>query len=235
MESKIYINNSNIADAVMFQLDKIDNGFTEEELNNVNELVINYDNENESGFTFLSELLKLPKLQSLTIRNAYIYDDNFSIFYKLKDLVNLTFENCTFQDADLIAHINLVELALYNCPLDSYSFVSLITSLKKLTIVKGKASFKLLNVLTNLEYLQLTGSEIFHLDEYKLFNIKYLYIDHTNIKDLSFVKNISSLKSLSIDEEQYRNNKDLVNELINRNIEVLQDTLIPYSGDNHES
>ena len=53
MENLIYIENENLANYIMFKLNKIDNGFTEEELNKITEVVIDYNNENESSFVFL--------------------------------------------------------------------------------------------------------------------------------------------------------------------------------------
>ena len=42
METIIHIENENLANYIMFKLDKIDNGFTEEELNQITEVVIDY-------------------------------------------------------------------------------------------------------------------------------------------------------------------------------------------------
>ena len=93
MENLIYIENENLANYIMFKLDKIDNGFTEEELNKITEVVIDYNNENESSFVFLKELLKLKNLKIITLRNGYIFNNNFSIFLSLNNLSEFVFEN----------------------------------------------------------------------------------------------------------------------------------------------
>ena len=36
--------------------------------------------EKDSSFVFLEELLKLNKIKTLTLRNGYIYNDNYNIF-----------------------------------------------------------------------------------------------------------------------------------------------------------
>ena len=76
----ISIQNENLAIQVMFQLDKEENQFEEEELFKIEEVVIDYQEEEDSSFLFLEELLKLKHLKRLTLRNGYIFNDNYSIF-----------------------------------------------------------------------------------------------------------------------------------------------------------
>ena len=52
----INIENKNLANYIMFKIDKIGNNFTEQDLNQITEVVIDYNNESESGFVFLEEL-----------------------------------------------------------------------------------------------------------------------------------------------------------------------------------
>ena len=78
METIINIENENLANYIMFKLDKVDNGFTEEELNKITEVVINYNNETDSSFVFLEELSKLKNLKTITLRNGYIFNDNYN-------------------------------------------------------------------------------------------------------------------------------------------------------------
>ena len=81
MGNMIKIENDNLANYVMFKLDKLENEFTEDELNQIIEIVINYEDETDSSFIFLEELLKLKKLKSITLRNGNIYNDNYNIFF----------------------------------------------------------------------------------------------------------------------------------------------------------
>ena len=56
MNDNVTINNKNIANYIMFKLDKTTNSFSADELSQITELVIDYNNENESNFVFLNEL-----------------------------------------------------------------------------------------------------------------------------------------------------------------------------------
>ena len=67
MNENVTINNTNIANYIMFKLDKTNNSFSADELSQITELVIDYNNENESNFVFLNELLKLTELKKLTL------------------------------------------------------------------------------------------------------------------------------------------------------------------------
>jgi len=102
METIIDIKNENLANYIMFKLDKIDNGFTEQELNQITDVVIDYNEESESSFAFLEELMKLKNLKTITLRNGYIFNDNYNIFLNLKSLSEFVFESCEFENADLI-------------------------------------------------------------------------------------------------------------------------------------
>ena len=125
MENIINIENQNLANYIMFKLDKINNGFTEKELNSIIEVVIDYNDETASSFIFLEELSKLKNLKTITLRNGYIFNDNYNIFLKLNNLSEFVFENCEFENADLIASLKLKSLSLINCKIENYSFINI--------------------------------------------------------------------------------------------------------------
>lgn len=56
METIINIKNENLANYVMFKLDKINNGFTEEELSKITEVVIDYNNAFDRDFYLINLL-----------------------------------------------------------------------------------------------------------------------------------------------------------------------------------
>lgn len=234
METIINIENENLANYIMFKLDKMDNGFTEEELNNITEVVIDYNNESDSSFVFLEELLKLKNLKTITLRNGYIFNDNFNIFLYLNNLSEFVFENCEFENADLISSINLKALSLINCKIESYSFINVLENLEELTIVNGQIELKKLNRLNNLKYLQLSYSNVFENIDLNINALEELYIDNTNINNFNFLNNLLNLKRISIDEKQYNNNQELFNNLIKRNILVLNENMVEFSGENNE-
>ena len=122
----IQINNVNLADIIMFKLDKIDNEFTQEELNQITEIVIDLSMEDDSVFVILKEVIKLKQLQLITIRNASFENDDFSYLLQLTNLKGIVFENCEFENADLIASLFVQSLSLINCNIANYSFVNVI-------------------------------------------------------------------------------------------------------------
>ena len=234
MKEIIYIENENLANYIMFKLDKIDNGFTEEELKEIIEVVIDYNNEADSSFVFLEELRKLKNLKAITLRNGFIFNDNYNIFLKLSNLTEFVFENCEFENADLITSLKLNSLSLINCEIENYSFVNILTNLEELTIINGKVDFKNLNILSNLKYLQISYSDIMDNTELNITKLEELYIDNTNINSFNFLNNLSHLKRISIDEKQYSNNKDLFDNLIKKDILVLNENMVEFGGESDE-
>ncbi len=234
MENIITIENENLANYIMFKLDKIDNGFTEQELNRIADVVIDYNNETDSSFVFLEELSKLKNLKTITLRNGYIFNDNYNIFLKLNHLSEFVFENCEFENANLITSLKLKSLSLINCKIESYSFINIFENLKELSIINGIVEIEKLNMLNCLKYLQISYSNIIDKTELNINTLEELYIDNTNINSFSFLNNLLHLKRISIDEKQYINNKYLFDNLIKRNILVLNENMVEFGGENNE-
>ena len=234
MKEIINIENENLANYIMFKLDKVDNGFTEEELNKITDVVIDYNNEADSSFVFLEELRKLKNLKTITLRNGFIFNDNYNIFLKLNNLSEFVFENCEFENADLIASLKLKSLSLINCKIENYSFLNIIMNLEELIIINGTVDLKIINMLNNLTYLQISYSNIIDGSELNISKLEELYIDNTNINNFDFLNNLINLKRISIDEKQYNDNKDVFNNLIKKNILVLNENMGEFGGESNE-
>lgn len=234
MKEIINIENENLANYIMFKLDKVDNGFTEEELNKITDVVIDYNSETDSSFIFLEELKKIKSLKTITLRNGYVFNDNYNIFLKLNYLSEFVFENCEFENADLIASLKLKSLSLINCKIENYSFLNIIMNLEELTIINGTVDLKIINMLNNLTYLQISYSNIIDGSELNISKLEELYIDNTNINNFDFLNNLINLKRVSIDEKQYNDNKDLFNNLIKKNILVLNENMGEFGGESNE-
>ena len=234
MESYITIKNENIANYVMFVLDKLDNEFTEEELNTITEITIDYEEILENN-SILKELLLFRNLNTLNLRNAFIYNDDYNYLLNLEKLNNLYLDRCKFENADLIASLKLKSLSLINCEINNYLFVNLLTELEELTIINGEVDIDNINKLTKLNYLQLSYSNILGNElVIKLDNLKELYVDNTNIRNLTFTNNLLNLNRLSIDEFQYKYNNEFIKQLRNRNISIYNENMVEFLGDNYE-
>ena len=235
MESYITIKNENIANYVMFILDKLDNKFTEEELNTITEITIDYEEILENN-SILKELLLFRNLNTLNLRNAFIYNDDYNYLLNLEKLNNLYLDRCKFENADLIASLKLKSLSLINCEINNYLFVNLLTELEELTIINGEVDIDNINKLTKLNYLQLSYSNILGNElVIKLDNLKELYVDNTNIRNLTFTNNLLNLNRLSIDEFQYKYNNQFIKQLRNRNISIYNENMVEFLGDDYEA
>lgn len=235
MESYITIKNENIANNVMFVLDKLDNKFTEEELNTITEITIDYEDVLENN-SILKELLLFRNLNTLNLRNAFIYNDDYNYLLNLEKLNNLYLDRCKFENADLIASLKLKSLSLINCEINNYLFVNLLTELEELTIINGEVDIDNINKLTKLNYLQLSYSNILGNElVIKLDNLKELYVDNTNIRNLTFTNNLLNLNRLSIDEFQYKYNNEFIKQLRNRNISIYNENMVEFLGDDYEA
>ena len=231
---RISIKNENLSNYIMFKLDKIENAFTQEELNQITEVVIDYNDEEDNSFSSLEELLKLENIKSITLRNGYIFNDNYNIFLKLNNLTEFVFENCEFENVNLITSLKLKSLSLINCKIEKYTFISILENLEELSIVNGTLEIRKLNMLKHLRYLQISYSDIVDEESLNISTLVELYVDNTNISTFDFLNNLLNLKRISIDENQYNNNKELFNNLMKKNILVLNENMVEFGGENNE-
>lgn len=229
----IKIENQNLAKYIMFKLDKLENEFTEEELDKITEVVINYEDESDSSFIFLEDLLKIKKLKSITLRNGEIYNDNYNIFLKLNNLSELVLENCEFEKVELICSLNLKSLSLINCEIKDYTFINALENLEELTIINGSIEINKINKLHNLKYLQISYSNVIDNTKLNIPSLEELYIDNTNINTFEFLKELNNLKTVSIDRTQYNNSKEIFNNLIKNNISVLNESMFEFGGEDN--
>ena len=227
------IKNKMIADYVMFKLDKLENDFTSEELDKIEELVINYDSKVDDNSIDIDELKLFKNLKSLTIRHGYILNSYYSVFTKLENLEELVLEDCEFENADLISSLKLKKLSLINCRINNYTFVNVIEPLERLSITNAIIDMSMINKLKNLKYLEISYSKADITKKVNIDSLEELYIDNTNIKNLDFANNLNNLKVLSIDADQYTKNQNVIKKLRDRDITILNESIVEFGGENY--
>ena len=121
------------------------------------------------------------------------------------------------------------QLSLVDCPIQNYSFLKLFKNLEQLILINATIEFEILNCLHLLNYLQLSYSTIVDQNHFlHLEKLKFLYIDHTNISNLSCIQGLFQLKVISIDKNQYQYNKKLIESLLKKNIRILNEGILEF-------
>lgn len=198
-----------------FKLDVLENEFTEEQLNSLKELVIDYEYNLE-----LDVLKYFNNLETLEIRNFNIDESILKIILSMHNLKSLSFELCTFETTNNMNKLNLDELHLNSCTMNDYSFVFDIKTLVRLTLTGvEQLDILQLNTLTNLKYLNISHTKCTN-DVLNIVNLEELYIDNSNITNLNFVLELPNLKILSLSEEQYKDKKEVIKKIKEKNIEI---------------
>ena len=226
----IKFENAQLEKYLMFKLDKEDNNFTEEELENIEELVLNPININDEYEEIdLDKIGYFTNLKRILFINLVIPEKTISELQKFKSLESIYFEKCNFEDVNTLIKINIKDIEFINCAIADYSFLYNMNELKSLSIVNGIISIEGINKLKNLQYLQLSYSTILDIDAMKLPHLKELHIDNTNIYDVSIISELYELERLSISEEQYIENKDYYNDLSKKGIIVLNENMVDFN------
>lgn len=225
----VTIDNRELANYLMFKLDKLENAFSEEELEQVEELVLNPCDINEEYHELDLDILKYFKnLKNISFSNLLITDFDFENLYKMPNLTSLNFDKCTFENINKITSLNLLELSIINCDIEDFSFIYGLNTLKSLSIINGNLSLSKINNLKNLVFLEISSSSVTDIEKLSLPLLEELYIDETNINNLDIVFDLSNLKRLGLSRKQYENNKSIIDVLQNKNVELLNDGIVPF-------
>lgn len=221
----VNIKNENVANYVMFKLDKIHNEFTQQELESLTELVFNPINiAGESTPANLDDLKYFSGLKTLEISNVYIEEKHLTYLTKMQNLKELFFKNCKIECVENIQNLKLDHLSFFNCNINE-DFVYKMQGLKSLAIVNQKIDLKKLNNLQNLQYLQISYSKITE-NQIILPNLEELYIDNTNLLNLEFTLKLTKLKRLSISKNQIEKNTKVINQLIKNGVSVMNENMV---------
>lgn len=211
----IEIKSRQLNNYLTYKLDKLEEEYTIEELKQVDELVI----ENDENLD-MSVLKYFTNLKILEIRNIEVNDNIIDIILSLKNLINLKFQLCEIENISKIKDLNLKGLHLDCSKIYNYDFIYNLTNLEELTLTGVEIDINKLNNLTNLKFLNISHS-ICTNDVLNIQKIEKLYIDNSNIKDIEFTKKLINLQELSLSKEQYENKEDLIAELKQKNVEIL--------------
>ena len=220
----IHIENEQLATEVMFQLGKMENCFSEDELKLIEEIVIDPVDILGNYAPLPIEILEyFRNLRDVTIRNKLINDSVIQSLAEKQYLTSVCFEKCDFEKAEEVTKLPLKQIHFYDCHVNDFSFLKQMEKLEKLSIVGGRISFQTLELLPHLKtlrvsYSEINGSENFHSD-----SLEKIYLDHTNIEDFSFLKKVENLNFVSISENQYERNAEFFDQLSQKDIEILQD------------
>ena len=184
----------------------------------------------DEKFDFINQILDEKNVDDIEFRNCDFLSEELLKIIELKKYERIAFVDCSFENESLIKKIKTESLSFTNNKINNYEFIYEMNDLKKLTVVNGQIDAYKLNALLNLEYLRVSHSFVVNIEKLFLENLKYLFIDNTNIKDLSFVMNFPNLNLLSISEEQRINNINILKSMP-KHIEIIMDSIIEMEVD----
>lgn len=226
----IKIDNTDLANYIMFKLDKEDNSFSVEELGEIDEIIINPININGEYEKINLEVIKyFSNLKRILFKNLTINENIITDLVSIKSLESIYFEKCEFENVNMLIVLKTKEIGFINCEIVDYSFVYEMKNLQSLAIVNGLVSISGVNNLKKLEYLQLSYSSMIDIETFNLPFLKELHIDNTNLMDTSNLENLTKLQRIGISEEQYVEGEKFYKNLIQKGVLVLNQNLLEFN------
>lgn len=227
----IQIENDNLANFLMFQLDKIENNFTPEELSTVKELVIDPINIEGEYFPIDLEVLNyFTFLEKISFSNLTIHNKNLELLENKEYLKSVSFTKCQFEEIQNLKKLSLTELSLINCGVNTLDFISDMTSLESFSITNfDHIDMHIINKLKKLKYLDISYSKVLDLNiKPDLPRLEEIFFDNTNVINLYLFFNLlPNLKKISISMNQYEQNKEVIQSLNSKGVSVYEEGMIP--------
>ena len=227
----ISLKNTNVAEFVEMKLDKIENSFSERELNEIMELVYDTYTINEEVLEDdLADLKYFKGLKKLYLMNVDISKESAKNIFILPSLEEISFEKVNFLYTDFIANLNVKEISFVNTNIEDYSFFKTMTGLEKVELIGVKeVNLDYFDQYRNLSELDLGYSNILNVDKIKYFYyLNGLAVNDTNIRDLKFLEEFQHLKYVGLDKTQIEENAEIIKMLREKEVEIFIDNMIEY-------
>lgn len=176
-------------------------------------------------FDFINFVLKNKAKNDIEFRSCDFLKEDILKLSNAREYERIAFIDCSFEDCTLIQNIKTRSLSFTNNRVNNYEFIYNMSFLENLTVIGGNVDAFKFNNLNKLKYLRLSHSYVDNIEKYISTDLKYLFIDNTNIKDLSCINNFVNIEILSISEDQRLYNKELIEKISGR-VKVIYDSII---------
>lgn len=169
-----------------------------------------------------TELLKIRNIEEIIVTGINIDISFYQVLSKLKRLEKLTFIDCNLNNLKYFDN-NIKYLCFNNCQIDNIIEISKFNNLESLYLDEtpdiNLDYFPNLKNIINLSFMNtkvLNSNNLIYLDK-----IENLCLTNSNIDKIDTLIENETLKTLVIDQEIYKNNKEVIKHLINRGVKVV--------------
>lgn len=224
IEENQIIKNLELRKYVQFQLDK--NDITLEDLDSINEIKL--DSQNIVGSynrVYFEEIALFKNLERISIKNLGLTLNDIE---KISNIKEIEFINC---EIDNITKLQNVEhLTLNNSEIENLEEIVQLSNITELQFINMQIdNFEFLKQFKKLEKLVIKNIKGFELPKIDFYlPVKYLSIEKIENLNLEILEKYKDLKTMSVDRIEADNWENELNELKNKNIEILLNDMYEY-------
>lgn len=177
----------------------------------------------------LTEISKLKKLKSLTLRFFEITDEVIEAINQLRYLENIEFSMCTFNTKKELAN-KIKSLIIYNCTNFSLNMLNERASLEELQLIhSGLVNINDISIFENLKYMKIANCNVISIPEISRFeNLENLYLNEIDLQCDIDISKMKKLKFISLNGSKVNNEKDYIEKLRKQN----NNLIIEFEKDN---
>lgn len=207
------IHNESLIKSLQIILNKKVENITEDDYKKITNITFTKTNKEGQQSYLITELLNFKNLHTVSIENSKISFWDIRVLSTLNNIQTINFNHCFFEKEvqNTIFYIKkLKNLSLKNCYIEDYSIMFSKLNLNSLEIVfpynEQTIQINSLSNLINLKFLTLEGCNIEKEEDFKnLKNLEILCLLSTQVRDLTFINEMSKLNKIYLSSKYLDN------------------------------
>ena len=169
----------------------------------------------------LTEIKKLKKLKSVSLKFFEITDDIIEAINELKYLEHIEFSMCIFKNKEMILG-NLKSIIIYNCQNFAIDMLKENTIIEELQIIhSGIINISDLSKFKSIKYLKIAHCSAISIPSISILeNLEQLYLNHLEIPYDIDISKMKKLKLISLSGSNVPNKDKYIQKLSSQNKEL---------------
>lgn len=174
------------------------------------------------NYADLSGLSNGENIKEVVLENSIVDHEHMEKILKLERLERISFVDCSVLAWESLNKLHVKELLLNRCKIEDTFYLEIEGLISLYLDACEEVDLERIPVIRGLKELSLSQTHVKNGECFVYMNaIQKLRLDGSGVEDLSFCMVLDKLKYLVVDEEQVNKNREIIQELIRKGIDVV--------------